>query len=294
MDISVIIPTCGDLTSIVRCLRSLEPFPSCGVEVCVVDDGGGMDESLVRTKLGDGYPLVWRVFPHNRGRSAARNEGIRATGGDLIVFLDDDMEAAPGFLEAHAAAHRGTPHTAVVGAITWPRGGSFLRYIGTRGVAKLAPGDTVPPWYFVTGNASVMRADLPDGAPFDETLPGWGGEDLDLGMRLAAAGVGFRYAPAASARHHFTGTLPGHITRTREYGKHTLPVLINRHPSLEGVLRLDKLRSPWWRAAVSAPPGAAVRVLASAFDRLPVPDAVYDYLTFAAYARGWLEGRDRT
>ena len=291
MDISVIIPSRGGSASLIRCLQSLEPFPQCVVEVCVVDDGAGMDEQHVRNAIGDEFPLAWRSFPENRGRSAARNEGIRSTSGRLLVFLDDDMEAEQDFLTAHEAAHREYPHTAVIGAIIWPRGGSFLRYIGTRGVAKLNHDAAVPPWYFVTGNASIMRDDLPPGDPFDESIPGWGGEDLDLGMRLASTGVRFSFIKTASARHHFSGTLSGHMRRTFEYGRRSLPVLIPRHPGLEQVLRLDKLLSPLWRAMVSAPPVKAVQVLATCLDRLPLHDMVFDYLTFASYARGWLKRR---
>ena len=35
-----------------------------------------------------------------RGLSGARNAGIAATRGDILVFLDDDAEAAPGMIEA--------------------------------------------------------------------------------------------------------------------------------------------------------------------------------------------------
>ena len=58
-------------------------------------------------------------------------------------------------------------------------------------------GDPVLPWYFPTGNSSIERSDLPGNNPFDETLPGWGGEDLDFAMKLKAAGVSFIYAPKA-------------------------------------------------------------------------------------------------
>src|SRR5258708_17875642 len=41
----------------------------------------------------------------NRGFCAANNQGIRM-GGDLIALLNNDAEAAPGWLEALASAIR--------------------------------------------------------------------------------------------------------------------------------------------------------------------------------------------
>jgi GT2 family glycosyltransferase len=216
---------------------------------------------------------------------------VRATSGEIVVFLDSDMEAREGFLAAHLAAHRAQPRSAVIGRIVWPRGGGFLRYIGSRGAAKLAPGEKAPPWYFVTGNASVERRDLPGDAPFDETIPGWGGEDLDLGLALARTGVGFMYVPEAVSDHHFTGTLTGHLVRTFAYGRDSLPVLVGKHPELRRILRLNLLDSFTWRLAVSGAVYRPAAALALSLDRFPLPGALYDYLTFSAYARGWLEGK---
>ena len=198
------------------------------------------------------------------------------------------MEARPGFLRIHLETHRASPRTAVTGKIVWPRGGGFLRYIGSRGAAKLTPGQALPPWYFVTGNASVRRADLPSDAPFDQSIPGWGGEDLALGMELANAGVRFAHQPGAVSFHHFDGDLNGHVNRTYEYGRRSIPVLMERYPELMRILHLEKLDSPAWRFLVSAPVFQTLYWGTRLLDRIPLPAKLYDYLTFAAYARGFL------
>jgi len=292
MSLSVIIPAHGREELLIRCLTSLKGNIDVDFEceVCVVDDGSGLDEDTIRKQLAAGSSFIWRSFHKPRGRSAARNKGIRSTTGEIIVFLDSDMEADESFLRSHYEYHSEHPHTVVVGKIEWPKGGSFLRYIGSRGVAGLKPGEPVPPWYFVTGNASVRRSDLPGGRAFDESLPGWGGEDLDLGMKLHAAGVKFAYAPEAVSRHNFEGNLAGHIRRTALYGRTVLPVLVKRHPELETILRLDNLNSLLWRIAVQKMLYTPAVLAARIFDPLPLPDCLFDYLTYAAYAGGWLKG----
>ena len=291
MILSVIIPVHGRPELLIRCLRSLTKDLQGNVEyfVCVIDDGSKLDEMYIREQSNVDYTLIWQALPENKGRSAARNEGIRTTSGDIVVFLDSDMEARPGFLDAHLACHEKHPKTAVIGTIHWPNGGGFMRYTGSRGVLKLGSDDPVPPWYFVTGNASVMRADLPEDGPFDEQSPAWGGEDQDLGLRLDARGVSFIHAPEAVTYHNFSGTLRQHLHRTGLYGRDALPGLVERHPALRKAVRLDFLETFAGRLIVSAPIYYPVSVLARMLDIFPLPSRIYDYLTFAAYSRGWLK-----
>ncbi len=291
MLLSVIIPASGRKDYLIRCLKSLCKSIDVDFEVCVIDDGSSLDENEIRMITDVSYPLIWRSFDTSRGRSAARNEGIHSTSGDIIVFIDSDMETADGFLDAHLKSHRDHPHTAVIGCIKWPEGGSFFRYIGTRGVYKLKEKDRVPPWYFVTGNASIERSDLPSQNPFDETLPGWGGEDLDLGMKLHAGGIIFMYAGEAISCHNFDGDLRTHIDRTFSYGFNTLPVLADRYPEILKITKLNLLDSFLLRFLVQKIFFYPVLLSAIVLDKLPLPAILYDYLTFAAYARGWLKGK---
>ncbi len=289
-ELSVIIPAAGRRDLLVRCLASLGHDDSrCPFEVCVIDDASGLDEKDIRASADVSCPLLWIAGETKKGQSVARNTGVEKTSGRIVVFLDSDMEVLPGFLDAHHAAHLAHPRTAVIGAIQWPEGGSFRRYIGSRGIAKLAPEDSVPARYFVTGNASVERVDLPSERPFDETLEGWGGEDLDLGLRLEKAGIGFLAARDAVACHHFTGSLSGHLARTTEYGRVALPVLAARHPEIKRITGLENLASPFWRLLINDAFFKPAGYLAERLDFLPIPDILFDYLTFAAYARGWTQ-----
>lgn len=71
------------------------------VEVVIVIDH---NESLLE-RSRDAWPqhvVVANEF--RRGLSGARNTGIGASSGDVIAFLDDDAEAAPGWLKSLGAA----------------------------------------------------------------------------------------------------------------------------------------------------------------------------------------------
>ena len=64
----------------------------------------------LQAKLIEHLPEV-RVVPnqHERGLSGARNTGVELTTGDVVVFLDDDAAAQPGWL-AGLASHYADPN----------------------------------------------------------------------------------------------------------------------------------------------------------------------------------------
>ena len=80
------------------------------VEVVVVDDGSPDDPAAVVAR----YPQVRFVQQANRGRSAARNAGLRASHGEYIVFLDSDDLLLPHALETGMQAFAGRPAYAFV------------------------------------------------------------------------------------------------------------------------------------------------------------------------------------
>jgi glycosyltransferase involved in cell wall biosynthesis len=89
MKISVIIPTYNRIFFLKRSIdsvleQSLKPY-----EVIIVDDGSSDGTS---TMIKKNYPKINLICQENKGVSAARNIGIRASSGDWVCFLDSDDE----------------------------------------------------------------------------------------------------------------------------------------------------------------------------------------------------------
>jgi len=152
------------------------------------------------------------VHPHVRyvpgpysGRAAARNAGIDAARGEIVLFTDADIIAAPDLLSRHVARHEAERSVAIVGMEL--QVATLAEYAALRDRPSLRrplhpPGRTRLSWlYFLTGNASVRRADLLHVGKFDENFTGYGHEDLELGFRLQAAGIRIRYDAAAVNYH---------------------------------------------------------------------------------------------
>ena len=94
---SVIIPSYNRAHTIGRTLESVLKQDCSDWEVVVVDDGStDATEKIVEPFLADSRI---RYFPReNAGVGAARNFGVSQCTGEILVFLDSDDEAKPGWL----------------------------------------------------------------------------------------------------------------------------------------------------------------------------------------------------
>jgi len=112
--LSIVIVSFNARTHLENCLRSLsEAPPSMPHDITVVDNAS-TDGSVAAVR--GGWPAV-RVIaqPANAGFAAANNAGIRATGGELVLLLNNDTLAPPGAIDALTARLLECPEAAVAG-----------------------------------------------------------------------------------------------------------------------------------------------------------------------------------
>ncbi len=236
---SVIIPTYRRETLLRNLLESLaRQKTSYEYDVTVVGDGTQVDAGIIGLGPTD-LRLRFVSLSDKAGRGAARNAGIRASAGGVIIFLDDDMTVVEGFVEEHMKHHT-AEDAVVIGDVKSPpeyAGRPLARYIERQGVRKLKSRAHIPAKCFRTGNASVGRALLEKAGMFDEAITHYG-EDMDLAAKLADAGARFVFAEGAAAYHHHPPDLDDMLVKMREYGKYTVPILAERHPYLRTTLRI--------------------------------------------------------
>ena len=153
-------------------------------------------------------PFACRVLDRpNSGVAASRNAGIRAASHDVVVNLDDDMVPAPGFVAAHASAHRGADpaYVAVGRAVTQPRGRADLWSLYQRVEwedhyrRKAEPEHGWSYFDFSVGNTSLRRGLLDRAGWFDETMRRH--DDQECGVRLVGVGARFGLHEDALAWH---------------------------------------------------------------------------------------------
>lgn len=102
--ISIIIPIYNVEPYIASCLHSVMAQTYTGSIECILVDDCGQDDSIgVAKKVIANYqgPIRFHILhhEHNRGLSAARNTGMKATSGNYLFFLDSDDEIPANAIE---------------------------------------------------------------------------------------------------------------------------------------------------------------------------------------------------
>jgi glycosyltransferase involved in cell wall biosynthesis len=226
MNISVVIGTFNQKEVLKKTLLSLfnqTLFPEL-YEIQLVDSSSkdGTDqmvEDLEPTCLFN-YLRV-----ENRGKSAARNAGIRAAKGEIIFFTDADMVADPRLLEEHLQAHEKKKNASFEGLTINPDGKPYIR-------ANLAAGKKIKWAYFLSGNLSVNKKQLLEAGLFDENFKGYGWEDLELGYRFHQMRIPLYYLPSAVNHHHHPVSSQAMAERKYEMGR-SAALFYKKHPAFE-------------------------------------------------------------
>ncbi len=204
---SIIVPTRLRAGYLDVALASIAPqAATAGAELLVVDDGPDEATRAVAARHGARYVAHGAA----RGLNAARNSGIDAAAADLLVFVDDDVEVRPGWLDALLAADAAAEPA--VGVLTGPIHARFedhrLRTCGredppiTTQDFGAADRDVDHAW---GANMALRRSAIDRLGPFDADQPTGAGDEEGWQRRLLAAGGRIRYVAGAALDHRRAG-----------------------------------------------------------------------------------------
>ncbi len=112
---SIVIPNYNYAALLRRAVTSACNQKHNSFEVIVVDDGSTDESSIVLDDLLLVYPGTLKVvYQPNAGAGAARNNGVKHSCGEYLVFLDADDELLDGALELFDSALESTEADVVV------------------------------------------------------------------------------------------------------------------------------------------------------------------------------------
>jgi GT2 family glycosyltransferase len=237
--VSVVVPTCGRLDLLDRCLDALtrQSLSGARYEIIIVDDepnhntlhlvAGWRARTLDR---GPRLVYVSNAGPH--GPAAARNRGWQVAQAPIVAFTNDDTVPAPDWL-ANALEAFGDHVDALCGKIEMP--------LPSRPTAHQREARLLETAEFVTANCFCRKEVLEQLGGFDERFTSPWREDSDLHFRLLKMNANISHAPEA---------LVVHPVRPAPWGASLLQIrkvafdalLYKKHPEL---YRQKIQRTPW-------------------------------------------------
>jgi glycosyltransferase involved in cell wall biosynthesis len=214
---SVIIPTFNEEGNIEACFRSLRRQRHRSFEVIVVDSGSHDRTREIARRYGCRVIEVERRRPHDVG--SAKNEGVRQSAGDALLFLDADTVAEPNCLSVLEEAYE-IPGVIGVSCRVLPLGGNGMEmamYQLNNILARLANRIGIHEFSYFSCH-SYLKEPFERVGGFNEDL--YACEDLDLSLRLRHMG---RYIYTSkttlwtSPRRLRSWSYPGYISRYLRY-----------------------------------------------------------------------------
>jgi GT2 family glycosyltransferase len=265
--LSVVICTRDRAVELERCLASL-PFQTRPPDQIVVVDNASRDDGHTR-RVAEAAGVTY-IREDRPGLDIARNAGVRAATGDIILFTDDDVRLHPRWAERLARALDAEKGVwAVTGLVlpaelATPAQVHFEKHWAFgRGYQPIGYGRDFfasdrwlgcPAWEIGAGaSMGFLRETFSRVGLFDERLDvgaaGCSG-DSEFWHRLLTHGLICRYEPSSVAYHYHRREFDGLARQIRAYmSGHSAALLVQFERSRNlGNLRRLMLKIPYWYA----------------------------------------------
>jgi len=197
---SVVIPVWNGRAHLAKCLEALAASTRKPDEIVVVDDGS--DDGSAAIARAHGHKVVC-VTGGPLGPATARNRGVSASSGEIIVFIDCDVAVHPetlGLMEQQFLANADLSglfgsyddRPTEAGLI------SSYRNLLHHHVHQRSRREASTFW---AGCGAIRKEVFEAAEGFDETYRWASIEDIELGLRLRRAGYPLVLCPEIQATH---------------------------------------------------------------------------------------------
>jgi glycosyltransferase involved in cell wall biosynthesis len=285
--VSVIIPVYNGAQTLRHCLDALRRSQGASFECIVVDDGSTDHSVQIARRAGV------RVIEASRrgGPARARNIGVRAATGDILLFIDADVCVHPDTIVRTVRAFaEDSAMDAVIGSYDFEPGASnFLSQYKNLVHAFVHQNGCREASTFWSGCGAIRRSFFLETGGFPEHWTRPSVEDIEFGASIRRLGGHIKLNPDLQVKHLKRWSLPG-LLRTDIFDR-AIPwtVLMLRSGSMPNDLNL-RINQRFSVAMVCLAPlllAARFPLLACLALALTILLNV-DLYRFLAKRRGWL------
>ncbi len=219
-------------------------------ELIICDDGSDDDSINIIEKIKD-LPIVLLKLDHN-GPGAARNAGVNAAKGEVILFIGDDVYPSKNLINQHCICHiHNSKELAVLGLVEWPNDvleNHLMHHITNIGCEQFGYGVFIPYHFydfkhFYTCNISLRTEKLKEQSYlFSNRFKNASFEDIELGYRLQKQGLKIIYNPDAKGYHYHEYAIGQFIKRQTIAGEMSTIFRELCGPGVESLVEIDEIK----------------------------------------------------
>ena len=262
--VDIIIPHYQRRDMLERCLDSLEKTNYPSMSILVVDNGGSQAGLVFLVKRYRNARLL--RLPENRGYAGGCNEGLKHSSADYVVFMNDDTEHDPLWLDALVRAALedkdiGALQPKILSLKDYNKGKKIFEYAGAAGGMIDRMGY---PWclgrkfstieqdrgqydggqdiFWASGVAMFVKRTVAEelGGFDDEFFMQM--EEIDLSWRMKLAGYHVRSVPSSVVLHEGGASLHGGSAEKIYFNHRNNIAMILKNRSTAGLLWVIPLR----------------------------------------------------
>ena len=220
---SIIVPTYNRADRISYCLDALlKQDCKLPFEIIVVDDGS-TDNTL---QVLERFPGVRVVSQANSGPAAARNRGVGAASGEIVLFTDDDCEPFPNWLTEMLEAFGDSTVVGAKGVYRTRQPELAARFVQIEYEDRYRLMTRQPNIDFIdTYSAGFRRSQFIESGGYDSSFPVACSEDAEFSYRMSARGWRMVFVPAAMVWHQHPATFEGYLRRKVKFASWMMPAV---------------------------------------------------------------------
>lgn len=190
--------------------------PMQDLEILIIDNNSTDHTACVANEFVARDNRIRYVHETRQGLSHARNRGIAEARGDILVFLDDDVEVETGWLQALIQPLQIDESIGVVGGRVLPYGQPTPAWIPKKyyWIVGIIDYGTTPKFvnYAPGGNMALRKSLFDELDGFDPSLGrngglSLGGEEVELQRRIMQKGFKIYYSPEGLIYHKIADKL---------------------------------------------------------------------------------------
>lgn len=220
-NVSVIVPTYNGAKRLPLLLKSLSKQTFTNYELIIVIDGS-TDETNKFLGQYNKFCSLKIINQTNKGRSGARNAGVKSADGNILIFMDDDVRFSEETIGKHVYHHKNQSESILVGSIIEEeqmckmdiqryRRELSIKWQNELGTVKKKLNQP----YISAANFSIHKSIFERLNGFDEHLTDC--EDHDLAVKAQEHGISIYFDPEIIGWHDDLITAQKYLVRLKEY-----------------------------------------------------------------------------